>query len=91
MPTRPRLLSLGDRIRYDGREQTVASLHGTSVRLVDDAQATSVVLLGHLLASDGFTVLSTSLSRPPLPSRMPLSRTPSAETTLNNSKPVDSG
>ncbi|WP_256362232.1 hypothetical protein [Streptomyces sp. TRM70350] len=62
MPTRPRLLSLGDRVRYDGREHTVAALHGTSVRLADDAQAASVVLLGHMLASEGFTVLSTSLT-----------------------------
>ncbi|MET7288021.1 hypothetical protein [Streptomyces sp. NPDC005573] len=67
MPTRPRLLSLGDRVRFDGREHTVAALHGTSVRLVDDAQAASVVLLGHLLASEGFAVLSTGPSRPPLP------------------------
>ncbi|MGW2207324.1 TnsA-like heteromeric transposase endonuclease subunit [Streptomyces sp. NPDC001774] len=67
MPARPRLLSLGYRVRYDGREHTVAALHGTSVRLVDDAQAASVVLLGHLLVSEGFTVLSTALSRPPLP------------------------
>jgi len=67
MPARPKLLSLGDRVRYDGREHTVAALHGTSVRLVDDAQAASVVLLGHLLASEGFAVLGTALSRPPLP------------------------
>ncbi|MER7983069.1 hypothetical protein [Streptomyces sp. NPDC095817] len=50
MPTRPRLLSLGGRVRFDGREHTVAALHGTSVRQVEDAQAASVVLLGHLLA-----------------------------------------
>ncbi|MEV7020250.1 hypothetical protein [Streptomyces sp. NPDC093991] len=67
MPARPRLLSLGDRVRYDAREHTVAALHGTSVRLVDDAQPASVVLLGHLLASEGFAVLSTALNRPPLP------------------------
>ncbi|MCX4428768.1 hypothetical protein ACIQWL_52225 [Streptomyces mirabilis] len=67
MPTRPRLLSLGDRVHYDGREHTVAALHGTSVRLVDDAQAASVVLLGHLLASESFAVLSTGPARPPLP------------------------
>lgn len=68
MPTRPMLLSLGDRVRYDGREHTVAALHGTSVRLVDDAQAPSVVLLGHLLASEGFTVVSSvGPGRPPLP------------------------
>ncbi|MEU3372936.1 TnsA-like heteromeric transposase endonuclease subunit [Streptomyces sp. NPDC006711] len=29
MPARPQLLSLGDRVRYDGREHTVAALHGT--------------------------------------------------------------
>ncbi len=58
MLSRPRLLSLGDRVRYDGREHTVVALHGTSVRLVDDAQAASVVLLGHLLASEGFSVLT---------------------------------
>ncbi|MFI2348705.1 Mu transposase C-terminal domain-containing protein [Streptomyces sp. NPDC019443] len=67
MPTRPRLLSLGDRVHYDGREHTVAALHGTSVRLVDDAQAASVVLLGHLLASEGFAVLSTGPARLRLP------------------------
>lgn len=67
MPTRPQLLSLGDRVRYDGREHTVAALHGTSVRLVDDAQAASVVLLGHLLASEGFAVVSAAPNRPPLP------------------------
>ena len=67
MPTRPKLLSLGDRVRYDGREHTVAALHGTSVRLVDDAQAASVVLLGLLVASEGFAVLSSGPARPPLP------------------------
>ncbi|GGM03893.1 transposase [Streptomyces fumigatiscleroticus] len=67
MPMRPRLLSVGDRVRFDEREHTVAALSGSSVRLVDDARAASVVLLGHLLASDGFAVLSTGLERPPLP------------------------
>ncbi|GGV75424.1 hypothetical protein [Streptomyces massasporeus] len=67
MPARPRLLSLGDRVRYEGREHSVVALHGTAVRLVDDAQAASVVLLGHLLASEGFAVLGTGPSRPPLP------------------------
>ncbi|MFI2226503.1 hypothetical protein [Streptomyces fradiae] len=67
MPALPQLPSLGDRVRYDGREHTVAALHGTSVRLVDDALAASVVLLGNLLAAEGFTVLSSAPSRPPLP------------------------
>ncbi|MFJ2217777.1 hypothetical protein ACIQVO_36855 [Streptomyces sp. NPDC101062] len=60
MSTRPQLLSLSDRVRYDGREHTVAALHGTLVRLVDDSQAPSVVRLGHLLASEGFTLLGTA-------------------------------
>ncbi|MFE1288939.1 hypothetical protein [Streptomyces sp. NPDC058751] len=62
----PRLLSLGDRVRYDGREHTVATLHGTSVRLIADDQAPSVVLLGHLPASDDFAVItSVGPGRPP--------------------------
>ncbi|MFF7183004.1 hypothetical protein [Streptomyces sp. NPDC008121] len=64
MPMRPRMLLLGDRVRYDGREHTVIALHGTSVRLVDDAHAASVVLLGHLLSSDGFAVVSVGPVRP---------------------------
>jgi hypothetical protein len=68
VPARPQLLSLGDRVRYDGREHTVAALHGTSVRLVDDAQAPpNVLLLGHLLASEGFAVLGSASNRPPMP------------------------
>ncbi|MEU8584617.1 Mu transposase C-terminal domain-containing protein [Streptomyces abikoensis] len=67
MLVRPRLLSLGDRVRYEGCVQTVVALHGTSVRLVDDNRAASVVLLGHLLASDSFAVVSTGPDRPPLP------------------------
>ncbi|MCS0600529.1 Mu transposase C-terminal domain-containing protein [Streptomyces sp. LP11] len=79
MPTRPRLLSLGDRVRYEGREHSVVALHGTAVRLVDDAQAASVVLLGHLLASEGFAVLGTALSRPLLPEEGVLEGLPEEE------------
>ncbi|WP_367043385.1 Mu transposase C-terminal domain-containing protein [Streptomyces sp. Je 1-332] len=79
MPTRPRLLSLGDRVRYEGREHSVVALHGTSVRLVDDAQGASVVLLGHLLASEGFGVLGTGPSRPPLPQEGVLDGLPAEE------------
>ncbi|MFD4133636.1 hypothetical protein [Streptomyces goshikiensis] len=58
------MLSLSDRIRYDGREDTVFAPHGTSVRLVDDAHAASVVLLGHLVSSDGFAVVRAGSVRP---------------------------
>lgn len=79
MPARPRLLSLGDRVRYEGREHSVVALHGTAVRLIDDAQAASVVLLGHLLASEGFAVLGTGPSRPPLPEEGVLEGLPEEE------------
>ncbi|WP_371537236.1 Mu transposase C-terminal domain-containing protein [Streptomyces sp. NBC_00466] len=79
MSARPRLLSLGDRVRYEGREHSVVALHGTAVRLVDDAQAASVVLLGHLLASEGFAVLGTGPSRPPLPEEGVLEGLPEEE------------
>ncbi|MFG2672657.1 Mu transposase C-terminal domain-containing protein [Streptomyces sp. NPDC048445] len=55
------------------------ALHGTAVRLVDDAQAASVVLLGHLLASEGFAVLGTGPSRPPLPQEGVLDGLPEEE------------
>lgn len=79
MPARPRLLSLGDRVRYEGREHSVVALHGTAVRLVDDAQAASVVLMGHLLASEGFAMLGTGPSRPPLPEEGVLEGLPEEE------------
>ncbi|WP_245703596.1 hypothetical protein [Streptomyces lushanensis] len=79
MPARAGLLSLGDRVRYEGREHSVVALHGTAVRLVDDAQAASVVLLGHLLASEGFAVLGTGPSRPPLPEEGVLEGLPEEE------------
>jgi putative transposase len=65
--SRPRLLSVGDRVRFAGREHTVVALADSSVRLVDDAQGASVVLLVHLLASEGFSVLSTGPVRPLVP------------------------
>ncbi|MFG2627913.1 Mu transposase C-terminal domain-containing protein [Streptomyces sp. NPDC048473] len=49
------------------------------MRLVDDAQAASVVLLGHLLASEGFAVLGTGPSRPPLPQEGVLDGLPEEE------------
>lgn len=78
MVSRPQLLSVGDRVCFDGREHTVAALSGTSVRLVDDGQVASVVLLPHLLASDGFAVLSTGPARPLLPAAGVLDGLPEA-------------
>ncbi|MER6601541.1 Mu transposase C-terminal domain-containing protein [Streptomyces parvus] len=49
------------------------------MRLVDDAQAASVVLLGHLLASEGFAVLGAGPSRPPLPEEGVLEELPEEE------------
>jgi hypothetical protein len=66
MAMRPRLLSVGDRVRFDGREQTVMALSRPRVRLVDDDQEAAVVLLTHLVGSAGFEVLSTVPARPPV-------------------------
>jgi putative transposase len=57
------VLRVGDCVRFGGCEHTVVALSGASVRLVDDAGAASVVLLVHLLASDGFKVLATGPGR----------------------------
>ncbi|WP_331719943.1 Mu transposase C-terminal domain-containing protein [Streptomyces sp. NBC_00147] len=67
MPMRPRLLRAGDQVTFDGRLHTVAALEGTAVRLVDEAQSASVVLLAHLLASPGFKVITAVEPRPPVP------------------------
>ncbi|MEU7432936.1 transposase [Streptomyces sioyaensis] len=58
MPSRPRLLRAGDLVRFDGRLHTVAALEGTAVRLVDEAQSASVVMLAHLLSSASFEVVT---------------------------------
>lgn len=47
-------LRVGDRVRMDDRLHTVVGLSGTTVRLLDEAGAASLVLLPHLLASEGF-------------------------------------
>ncbi|WP_150135236.1 hypothetical protein [Streptomyces hyaluromycini] len=67
MVMRPRLLSVGDRVRFAGREQTVVALSGLRVRLVDDDQEAAVVLLTHLVGSEGFEVLSAVSARSLVP------------------------
>ncbi|MFD5403774.1 Mu transposase C-terminal domain-containing protein [Streptomyces griseorubiginosus] len=67
MPSRPRLLRAGDLIRFDGRLHTVAALEGTAVRLVDEGQSASVVMLAHLLSSTGFEVVTPASVRTVVP------------------------
>lgn len=67
MPSRPRLLRAGDLVRFDGRLHTVAALEGTGVRLVDEDQSPSVVLLAHLLSSASFEVMTPSSVRAAVP------------------------
>ncbi len=67
MPARPRLLRVGDVVRFDQRLHTVVALEGTTVRLVDEARSASVVLLPHLLGSDGFMVVTAASPRMTIP------------------------
>ncbi|MER6439333.1 hypothetical protein ABT275_23645 [Streptomyces sp. NPDC001185] len=67
MPTHSRLLRVGDMVRFDGRLHTVVALEGTAVRLVDEAVSASVVLLPHLLMSDGFEVVTAASPRMTVP------------------------
>jgi hypothetical protein len=67
MATRSRLLRVGDAVRFDGRLHTVVALEGTAVRLVDEAASASVVLLPHLLMSDGFEVVTAASPRMTVP------------------------
>ncbi|MGQ4485360.1 Mu transposase C-terminal domain-containing protein [Streptomyces sp. SAS_281] len=77
MPLRPRLLRAGDLVRFDGRLQTVAALEGTAVRLVDEAQSASVVMLAHLLAGEDFEVVTPVSVRTVLPAAGVLEGLPS--------------
>ncbi len=52
------VLEVGDRVLFDGLPVTVAGYEGTRVRLASDDGNAQVVLLGHLLASPGFEVLT---------------------------------
>ncbi|MFI5633758.1 hypothetical protein ACIA8E_31180 [Streptomyces sp. NPDC051664] len=67
MPSQPRLLRAGDLVRFDGRLHTVAALEGTAVRLVDETQSASVVMLAHLLSSSGFEVVTPASVRTVVP------------------------
>ena len=65
--SRPAVLRIGARLRFDGTVQTVAGLSGTLVRLAGPDGQASVVQLAHLLASEGFEVIGGAVrTRPPL-------------------------
>jgi transposase InsO family protein len=60
-------LRIGDRVRFDGRDQQVVGLAGTTVRLQDDHGGVALVLFSYLVASAGFELLSAQPSAVPLP------------------------
>ena len=65
--SRPGVLRVGARVRFDGAAQTVVGLSGTLVRLAGQDGAASVVQLAHLLASEGFEIIGgAGRTRPPL-------------------------
>jgi putative transposase len=65
--SRPGVLRVGARVRFDGADQNVAGLSGTLVRLAGQDGRASVVQLAHLLASEGFEIIGgADLVRPPL-------------------------
>ena len=66
--SRPGILKVGDRIRFDRGTQTVVGLSGTLVRLATHDGQASIVQLAHLLASEGFEVIGGQAAR-----RAPLS------------------
>ncbi len=52
------VLRVGDRVVFDGRENTVVGLSGTAVRIADDDGGTSVVAVSHLQAAADFLGLA---------------------------------
>ena len=65
--SRPGVLKVGDRVRFDGSLLTVVGLSGTLVRLATHDGKASVVQLPYLLADAGFEVIGgTAARRPPL-------------------------
>lgn len=52
-----RVLRIGDMVIFDGSEHRVAGISGTSVRLAGSDGAPAVVLLSHLVSSEGFAII----------------------------------
>ncbi|MFB7084788.1 integrase [Streptomyces sp. NPDC056296] len=59
----PLVVRPGDRVRFDGKVQTVAGLSGMLVRLADAAGGTSAMHLPTLMMSPGFEVLGSGSRR----------------------------
>jgi hypothetical protein len=54
-------------VRLDDRLHTVVGLSGTTVRLLDEAGSASLVLLSHLLASEGFELIGQGADQGRMP------------------------
>ena len=63
---RPGDLGIGDRVRFDGRDQTVIGVSGPAVRLADTGGTVVTVSVSGLLAAEDFTVLDAR-PRPGMP------------------------
>ena len=63
---RPGDLGIGDRVRFDGRDQTVIGVSGPAVRLADTGGMVVTVSVSGLLAAEDFAVLDTR-PRPGMP------------------------
>ena len=63
---RPGDLGIGDRVRFDGRDQTVIGLSGPAVRLAGTGGMVVTVSVSGLLAAEDFAVLDTR-PRPGMP------------------------
>lgn len=63
---RPGELGIGDRVRFDGRDQTVIGVSGPDVRLADTGGGVVTVSVSGLLAAEDFAVLDAR-PRPGMP------------------------
>ena len=66
MTGRPGSLGVGDRVRFEGRDQVVIGISGTSVRLADTSGQVAAVTVSGLLADRDFAVLDARC-RPGMP------------------------
>ncbi|NJP49789.1 transposase [Streptomyces sp. SBST2-5] len=60
-------MRVGDQVRLDDRLHAVVGLSGTTVRLLDEAGSASLVLLSHLLASEGFELIGQGVDQVRMP------------------------
>lgn len=60
-------MRVGDRVCLDDRLHAVVGLSGTTVRLLDEAGSASLVLLSHLLASEGFELIGQGVDQGRMP------------------------